>query len=226
MKRFKLFLAPAFTLAICVGGGFFLYQSGFFSAVTSQESLQLYIQEFSPYTHLFFFLIQLLSVILAPIPSNISALAGGMLFGTWPAFLLTFFAVTMGSLLVFAAARAMGQNAVTRLVGKRISERYLDVIHAKTDTFLVLAFLFPFFPDDMLCILAGLSQIPIRRFAVIILLTRPWGLLFASALGGASFSIPIWGMILIGIAGAAVFLFGMRYGDRIEMSILSHLRRH
>ena len=40
----------------------------------------------------------------------------------------------------------------------------------------------------MLCILAGLTNITLGRFAVIVLLTRPWGLLAASALGGASFS--------------------------------------
>ena len=109
---------------------------------------------------------------------------------------------------------------------QEVSEKYLDVIHAKTDIFLVLAFLFPFFPDDVLCILAGLTQISFRRFAGIILCTRPWGLLFASALGGASFSIPAWGMALIGAAGLLLFLLGMKYGDRAEAAILRRLRRN
>ncbi len=65
---------------------------------------------FLPYSHLCFFLIQFLSVILAPIPSNISALAGGVLFGTWVSFLLTFSAVTAGSLLVFSLARGLGRE--------------------------------------------------------------------------------------------------------------------
>lgn len=137
----------AFSAPRCPFGcwrGLFLWQSGFFAAAESQESLRAYIENFSPYSHLCFFLIQFLSVILAPIPSNISALAGGVLFGTWVSFLLTFSAVTIGSLLVFSLARSLGRNAVTRLVGSKVSEKYLDVIHAKTDTFLVLAFLFPF----------------------------------------------------------------------------------
>ena len=98
-------------------------------------------------------------------------------FGTWVSFLLTFSAVATGSLLVFSLARGLGRDAVTRLVGRKVSEKYLDVIHAKTDIFLVLAFLFPFFPDDVLCILAGLTQISFRRFAGIILCARPWGCL-------------------------------------------------
>lgn len=164
MKRWFKWLFLLLTVLLCIGGGLFLWQSGFFAAAGSQESLRAYIEDFSPYSHLCFFLIQFLSVILAPIPSNISALAGGVLFGTWVSFLLTFSAVTAGSLLVFSLARGLGRDAVTRLVGRKVSEKYLDVIHAKTDIFLVLAFLFPFFPDDVLCILAGLTQISFRRF--------------------------------------------------------------
>ena len=184
---------------------------------------QNYIQRFAPYSHLCFFLIQFLSVVLAPIPSNITALVGGVMFGTWVSFFLTFAAVLLGSILVFVLARNLGQSFVNRVVGERVSAKYLDVIHAKTDIFLVLAFLFPFFPDDLLCILAGLTSISLRRFAVIALLTRPWGLLFASALGGATFSIPVWGMALIGVAGAALFLVGMKYGDRVEGAVLRAL---
>ena len=58
--------------------------------------MQAYIQRFAPYSHLCFFLVQFLSVVLAPIPSNLSAAAGGMLFGTWPSFLMTFAAVAWG----------------------------------------------------------------------------------------------------------------------------------
>ena len=144
MKQKKirwLFLLAA--VLLCAGGGGFLWRSGFFQAAASQESLRAYIQQFSPYSHLCFFLVQLLSVVLAPIPSNITALAGGVLFGTWPSFLMTFAAVALGSVLVFTLARGLGREAVNRLVGRKVSEKYREVIQAKPDVVLVLAFLFP-----------------------------------------------------------------------------------
>ena len=222
LLRWSMALAAAL---LCAGGGIFLWHSGFFAAASSQEALRAYIQQFSPYSHLCFFVVQLLSVILAPIPSNVTALAGGVLFGTWPAFLMTFAAVALGSVLVFTLARGLGREAVNRLVDRKISEKYREVIQAKTDVFLILAFLFPFFPDDVLCILAGLTKIPLGRFAVIVLLTRPWGLLFASALAGAPFALPWWGMALIGVFGLALFLLGMKYGDQIEERVLRRLKR-
>ena len=77
----------------------------------------------------------------------------------------------------------------------------------------------------VLCILAGLSSLSFRRFAVIVLLARPWGLLFASALGGAAFHVSPWAMVLIGVAGLVLFLLGMKYGDQIEAAILKRLSR-
>lgn len=222
-SRQRLFLSAA-TLLLLAGSGWFLTSTGFFQAAGSLDSLRSYIADFSPYSHLLFFLVQFLSVVLAPIPSNITAAAGGVLFGTWPAFLLTFGAVTAGSLLTFSLARALGQDFADRLVSKKLSEKYQDLLHAKAPVFLVLAFLFPFFPDDMLCILAGLTRLSFHRFALIVLLTRPWGLLFASALGGASLSLPLWVMIPIGLAGLFLFLLGIKYGGRLEETMLQRLK--
>ena len=208
-----LFLTAAGLLI--VGGGWFLYSTGFFQAASSQESLRAYIDDFAPYSHLCFFLLQFLSVVLAPIPSNITAAAGGVLFA----------AVVAGSLLLFWLARVLGRDFAGRFVSRRLSEKYQQILQTKAPVFLTLAFLFPFFPDDLLCILAGLSSLSFRCFAVIVLLARPWGLLFASALGGAAFHVSPWAMVLIGVAGLVLFLLGMKYGDQIEAAILKRLSR-
>ena len=224
MKNRQKLITLAAAVLLLGAGGWFLYSSGFFRAAGSLEGLRAYIDRFAPYSHLLFFLVQFLSVVLAPIPSNITAAAGGLLFGTWPAFVITFGAVAAGSLLVFWLARALGRDFADRLVGRKLSEKYQDVLRTKAPVFLVLAFLFPFFPDDMLCILAGLTNISFRRFAVIVLLTRPWGLLFASALGGSTLALPPWVMVPIGLGGLALFLLGMKYGDKLEESVLGRLK--
>ena len=59
--------------------GLFLWRTGFFEAVSSLESLRRYLEEAAPFGQLFFFLLQLASVVLAPIPNNIVALAGAVL---------------------------------------------------------------------------------------------------------------------------------------------------
>jgi len=201
-----------------------LWSSGFFAA-RSVEEMQAYIERFAPYSHLVFFAIQLASVILAPIPSNLTAAVGGLLFGAIWAFLLTAAAVVLGSVIVFLLSRALGRPFAERFVSRRDWDKYMDIIHRKQDLFLFLAFLFPFFPDDILCILAGLTDISLRRFLLLVVMARPWGLLVACALGGSSLHIPLWGMVLLGTAGAVVFFLAMKYGDRWEERFLKRWKK-
>ena len=204
---------------------FLLWSSGFFSAIGSPGELRRYIERFTPYSHFVFFAIQLASVILAPIPSNLTAAVGGLLFGTLPAFLLTAGAVTLGSVIVFQLGRTLGRPFAERFISRRNLEKYGEVIRRKRDVCLFLAFLFPFFPDDLICIMAGLTDVPFRRFLVLVAVARPWGLLVASALGGSALSIPLWGMVLLGLGGLALFLWAMKYGDRFEEAVLRRLKK-
>lgn len=204
---------------------FLLWSSGFFAAIGSPGELRRYIERFTPYSHFVFFAIQLASVILAPIPSNLTAAVGGLLFGTLPAFLLTAGAVTLGSVIVFQLGRTLGRPFAERFISRRNLEKYGEVIRRKRDVFLFLAFLFPFFPDDLICIMAGLTDVPFRRFLVLVAVARPWGLLVASALGGSALSIPLWGMVLLGLGGLALFLWAMKYGDRFEEAVLRRLKK-
>lgn len=222
-KRQKRIILTA-ALLLLAGGGWFLYRTGFFQAVRSQDALRAYIAGFTPYSYLCFFLIQFLSVVFAPIPSNIVAAAGGALFGAVPGFALTFAAVAAGSLLTFSLARALGWDFADRLVSRRLSEKYREVLRTKAPVFLTLAFLFPFFPDDMLCVLAGLTSLSFGRFALIVILARPWGLLFASALGGSALKLSPWVMVPIGLVGLALFLLGMKYGERVEAAVLARFQ--
>lgn len=225
MKRWKWLFTLLLVLLLLGGGVILLWQTGFFSSVGSLDEMRDYMDRFAPYSHLFFFLVQLLSVVVAPIPSNVTALAGAVLFGLWPAFLLTWLAVSVGSVLVFCLARALGQGFVERLVSRRVADKYLDVIRRKQDIFLILTMLFPFFPDDVICILAGLTNIPLRRFVVIVVLTRPWGLLAACALGGSALTIPVWAMPLLAAVGIAVFVVCMKYGDRWEAALFERFKK-
>lgn len=202
-----------------------LWRSGFFEAIRTAQGMEAYIQRFSPYSYLVFFFLQLISVILAPIPSNLTTMAGAVLFGTLPAFFLTAGAVVLGSVIVFQLSRVIGKPFVEWFVSSKNWEKYGEIIRRKRDTFLFLAFLFPFFPDDLICIMAGLTEIPFRRFFFLVLIARPWGLLVAAAVGGSALQIPLWGMALLGLAGLLVFWAAMKYGDAFEEKIIDKLRR-
>ena len=60
MKHLLKITSAVLVLLLCALGGVFLWRSGFFAALSSQQALQDYISQFAPYSHLCFFLLQFL----------------------------------------------------------------------------------------------------------------------------------------------------------------------
>lgn len=189
------------------------------------EGVRDWIGSWSPYSEVIFFCMQVTTVIVAPIPSNVVAAAGGLLFGFPKGFFITIVAVLVGSSITFHLAKILGREAVQNFLAKKLDPKYIQLIERKQDVFLWLVFLFPFFPDDLICILAGLTEIPYRRFVLIVLLARPWGLLFASALGGSALDLPGWSVPILAVVLCAAFFFGMKYGDKIENAVIERVKK-
>lgn len=212
-------------LALALAALYALWRSGFFAHIRSVEELQTMIASAGAWSGAAYFLIQVLSVILMPIPSNVTMMAGALVLGFRPAVLLGVLAITLGSLLVFLAARRLGRNAVQRFVDHGVMEKYLPVIEEKQDMFLFLTMLFPFFPDDALCILAGLTSIPTARFALIVVSARPWGLIVAALLGSGALSLPAWAWAALVVLLAPAFYFAMKYSAQIEHRLFEAFER-
>lgn len=203
------------TLAVLL----FLWLSGAFRMLNSLDAFRSYVASFGMWAYLVYWLIQFMAVVLAPIPGNIVTLAGGLLFGTVPSILLSLTANFAASFLVFGLCRLLGRSFAQRLIGKHSTNKYYELFTRKRDTFLFLTILFPFFPDDMICMLAGLTEISFRRFAFILIVAKPWGLIAASVLGSVGLELPLPILIILGILGVVVFVLGLMYGDRVETYI-------
>ncbi|MCD7918132.1 MAG: VTT domain-containing protein, partial [Clostridiales bacterium] len=144
----------------------------------------------------------------------------------WKGFLMTFLAVNLGSNITFLLSRTIGRKAAQRMVERKLPSKYQRLLKRKGTSFLVVALLFPFFPDDMLCIMAGLTDISWKRFALIVLCTRHWGLLVSSALGSSLLTLPGWALPLLILGGVGLSLLGLLYGDRVERAIMRRIRRN
>lgn len=224
-KRARRMLLAFAVLAVLAAALLALWRGGWFARLGSVEELRALIDRTGAWAGVVYFLLQMMTVIVAPIPSNVTMMAGALALGFWEAVFLGVLAVLAGSLIMFGAARRLGRDAVQRFVDRSVMEKYLPVIEEKQDMFLFLTLLFPFFPDDMLCILAGLTTIPLRRFAAIMALARPWGLVFAALVGSGAIAMPAWAWAALAVPMAAVFYLMMKHSTAIEDRLFRACRR-
>ena len=182
----------------------------------SRENLQAFVDQFDPYGSLVFFIIQAAQVVLAPIPGNVTALAGGAIFGLWKGFLVSTGGLLAGSCAAFGIARFYGRPLVERFVRPETVDKYIDTVARNHFVLLLLVFLMPFFPDDALCLIAGISALPFHVFLLLVILGRPPGM-FVSSLVGSGIAVVSWWMwIIIAVVSGVLIYFAYRYKDVLD----------
>lgn len=158
----------ALLAALCLKG----WRMGLFRSL---DTLQTYIEDTGVWAPLAFLLLQVLQIVMAFIPGGMLLAGGVVIFGPWEGLAYNFLGTVLGSCLNFRLARRWGRRIAGHLLSPATQEKYLGWLNEgkRFRRLFALAILLPFFPDDALCLIAGLSDMPWRRFLLILLLKLP-----------------------------------------------------
>ncbi len=183
---------------------YILQKTGFFTVIESSEALQTYLQKTGGWMPALYILLQFLQVVILPIPSVVSTVAGVALFGPFRAMIYSLIGILVGSLIAFLIGRKLGYSAVAWLVGEDALKKWQKKLKGKDNLFLTLMFVLPIFPDDLLCLIAGLSSMSTKYFVIVITFSRILGI---SATCYFVDWIPFntwWGIVLWGVFFTAI----------------------
>lgn len=218
---YKLFLLTIVLIAIGLGLLYALKASGFLDKIDSVEDFRAYIESFGGWAVVLFIVLQFLQVVILPIPAFITVGAGVLLFGPFKGAIYSCIGIISGSIVAFLIGRHLGYKVVKWLVGEDGLKKGLKAIKGKDKVVLTFMFLFPFFPDDILCFVAGITTVNTGFFVVMIFLTRIISV-FASSFSMNGSIIPYdtwWGILLWGVFFALTILVTWllyKKGDKIE----------
>jgi uncharacterized membrane protein YdjX (TVP38/TMEM64 family) len=141
-------------------------------------------------------------VLLAPIPGDAFCVLGGYLFGAFNGFLLSTIGMTIGSVVNFSVGRFLGDRLVRRRVSAEAYDRYNSLVRCKGILVIFLFFLVPGFPKDLLCLLLGVTTLPLRVFVVLSTVGR-MPTTAAFSMQGAAFYSRDYAFLLI-VSGACI----------------------
>lgn len=187
----------------------------------SRERIQNYIKGLGVWGPLAFIFISFLQVTFVPIPGAITIIAGTFLFDVWLSFLYSYIGMMTGSLLAFFLGRWIGRPFVNWVAGdKETVDEYLNKLKGKENVVLFFMFLFPFFPDDLLCAVAGILPLSWFGFALMQVVTRATSILGTILFMSGTF-IPYhgWGLaviIVLCILAIIAFLISYKYSTEIN----------
>ena len=152
----------------------YAYQHGIFRSTTS---LQRFIQQFGEYAVVIFILLQIIQVIIPILPGGISSVAGLLMFGNGWGLLYSCIGLLIGEAIGFLLVRYYGVSFVQLILSPKKYQKFDQLLTQKTKDIkkvLCLTMLIPFAPDDLVCLVAGLTKISFKEYIQIVLLLKPW----------------------------------------------------
>ena len=218
---YKFCYIAVILIAIALIGLYILNITGVMATIDSVEDLRAYIEQMGPFMPIVFIVLQFLQVVVLPIPAVLSITVGVLLFGPLKAAIYSFIGILCGSVLAFFIGKVLGYKVAAWLVGKDNLDKALKSVKGKDKAVLTFMFLFPFFPDDILCFVSGLSSMSTGFFIGMIVITR-FISIFVSCYAYNGSLIPYdtwWGLLLWGVFIAitvALTIFIYKKGDKIE----------
>lgn len=203
--------------------------TGTLQQFSSVEKIKALISRHKGWSYVIFCLLEILNIVILPIPAILLHIAGASLFGSWVAFLLAFLSVFIGSVFVFSIGRIFGKKVVNWCIGKKSTEKYRKILNKKGEIAFIFMQILPFFPDDVLCFVAGISNMSWKFFILIMLTIRPIYIILACFFGTgqiipfSGWGIPVW----ICVVGVTIILFVIysKNNDKIEKWILNFKKR-
>lgn len=179
---------------------------------------------------LVYVLIQVLQVVILPLPAAVCYIPGSLIWGGWISTLLASAGVIIGSLIAYAIGRFFGKKAVEWVAGKEAVEKYAGVIGNKGKVIFLLMQILPFFPDDILCMVAGLTCMNFWFFLAVMVFIRPLIIAAYCFLGTGTvipfegWGIPVW--IAVFAVCIALAFASLKYQDRFEKWLISKFSKN
>lgn len=184
-----------------------LYYSGVLEKINNVEELRKFVKESGQWGILVLFGLTLLQVVVLPIPAAVTILIGVLMYGSTVSFIVSTLGTIAGSIICFLLGKFFGYRVVAWIIGNEKAKKYADFIHEKGKIPFIVMLLFPFFPDDILCMAAGLTKMTFKFFIITVVLTRPVMIAFVSYFGTgdiipfSGWGIPVWiGMFVFAVA--------------------------
>ena len=181
---------------------------------TSSVMLRSWIEGLGPLAPIVFFLLNVVQIVVAPIPGYPVQVLGGILFGFIPGSIYTVGGMVAGGTLAAWLGRRLGRPWLEKRLGHQALDEWSQMMHIDSFWTWWIILLIPL--GDIPYFLAGLSRIRLSLFALAILTSRgPFTVLIVWA-GHSVTDLPLTAIAgLMAVVGLIVII-GFSQAKRIE----------
>jgi uncharacterized membrane protein YdjX (TVP38/TMEM64 family) len=215
-------LKIALLLALILVCIFLFFHYDLYRFFVSRKKIIHFINSFGPLSVVIFIGLQIVQVLVAPIPGELNGFIGGYLYGPILGTLYSMIGLTIGSWLAFLLARWLGMPFVEKIITPQIIQKYDHFMEHRGIPITLILFLIPGFPKDALSYIIGLSHMRSTTFLILCAAGRLLGTIMLSISGSCARNDQNEAMLAILGISALITLLAWYYHEEI----LHHVRGH
>ena len=224
-QRAWLQIALAIVVAVGASAALWILREPLWTVIGNREHLRAWVVRLGAWGPVATIGLNILQVILAPIPGQFVGVMNGYLYGVAAGTLYSITGLVIGTAVAMTLARRLGRPLVERLVPERQLARWDDLTAHQGPWFFFLVFLLPFVPDDVTSFLIGLSPLPILPMLTLATLGRLPGVFVSCWLGARATALPWWAWIPLGGGTAGLAWLFWHYHNELEDLIVRLIQR-
>ncbi len=189
----------------------------------NSAQLRPWIEQFGPLGPLIFFGLNMIQIVVAPIPGYPVQVLGGVLFGFIPGSVYTVGGMVAGGTLAAWLGRRLGRPWLEKQVGADTLAHWGEVAHI--DSFWTWWILLIIPVGDIPYFLAGLSKIRLTTFALAILTSRGPFTVLIVWMGDSVVDFPLTWIALVLAGIVLLVIVGYAQRERLEIWGRSYITR-
>lgn len=152
----------------------YIRHSGMFSSVSD---LQHFIKSFGSFAIFAFVIVQAIQPTIPFLPGGFATIVGMLMFGNIPGILYSYIGLVIGEIGLFLLVRRFGPRFAQLVLSEKNFDKFETTLQTHTQDIkrlLIVCFIFPFLPDDLTCLVAGMTDLSFREYVQIIMIFKLW----------------------------------------------------
>ena len=184
--------------------------------IGDRDAIAAYLQQFGVVGPVLLFFILALQVFLAVIPGHAFMIAGGYIYGLLMGTMITQFSTVIASQLAFLLTRKYGRPLIERIAPVNIVEHWNKLAQSQGALFFFFSFILPIFPNDLMCFIAGISEISPKKFFLANFFGRLPCAIFVTLIGSHGFELPLYFWVLVVFVIILLIVFWKKFSPKFE----------
>ena len=174
------------------------------------DSLNAFLEQYRIGGAFVYLGLQVVQVLVAVLPGQFVQFAGGYAYGVPLAFPLAVLGIALGTTAAFFLSRFLGTEAMHLLFGEERISRFVHQLNSKKAfIILLLLFLIPGIPKDLITYAAGVSRLHFLPFLALSLIGRSPALLGSTIMGDMMRQESYAGAAVLFVIAAVLFCIGL-----------------